>query len=78
VAPAELSEAAKRKRGTRRSDDGMPVSSFRSPLDHLATMTLDLVASAHAPNATITLTAKATPLQGKALELPGITPVRVQ
>jgi hypothetical protein len=78
VAPTEVSEAAKRKRGTRRSDDGIPVSSFRSLLDHLATMTLNLVASAHAPNATITLTAKATPLQSKALELLGITPVRVQ
>jgi Transposase DDE domain len=78
VAPTEVSEAAKRKRGTRRSDDGIPVSSFRSLLDHLATMTLNLVASAHAPNATITLTAKATPLQSKALDLLGITPVRVQ
>jgi hypothetical protein len=42
------------------------------------TMTLNLVASAHAPNATITITAKATPLQTKALELLGITPMRVQ
>src|SRR5271166_3764908 len=38
VAPAEVSEAAKRKRATRRSDDGMPVSSFRGLIDHLATM----------------------------------------
>jgi hypothetical protein len=78
VAPAEVSDAAKRKRGTRRSDDGVPVSSFRGLIDHLATMTLNLVASAHAPNATITITAKATPLQTKALELLGITPMRVQ
>jgi hypothetical protein len=78
VARAEVSEAAKRKRGMRRSDDGIPVSSFRDLLDHLATMTLNLVASAHAPNATITLTAKATPLQSQALELLGITPMRVQ
>jgi hypothetical protein len=67
-----------RKRGARGSDDGMPVSSFRGLLDHLATMTFNLVASAHAPNAPITLTAKATPLQSEALELLGITPVRVQ
>jgi hypothetical protein len=48
VAPAEPSEAAKRKRGARRSDDGLPLSSFRGLIDHLATMTLNLVASAHA------------------------------
>jgi Transposase DDE domain len=78
VAPAEVSEAAKRKRATRRSDDGLPVSSFRGLLDHLATMTLNLVASPQAPNATITLTAKPTPLQNKAFELLGTTLPRVQ
>ena len=78
VAPAEVSDAAKRKRGARRSDDGVPVSSFRGLLAHLATMTLNLVASAHAPNATIMLTAKPTQLQNKALELLGIAPLRVQ
>ena len=78
VAPAQVSDAAKRKRGARRSDDGVPVSSFRGLLDHLATMTLNLVASAHAPNATITLAAKPTTLQAKALELLGIAPIRVQ
>jgi hypothetical protein len=78
VAPAEVSDAAKRKRNTRRSEDGTPVNSFRGLLDHLATMTLNLVASAHAPNATITLTAKPTPLQTKAFELLAIAPLRVQ
>jgi Transposase DDE domain len=78
VAAAEISDAAKRKRGTRRSDDGLPVSSFRDLLDHLATMTLNLVASSHAPNATITLIAKPTPLQDKALDLLAVAPARVQ
>ena len=78
VAPAEVSDAAKRKRGARRSDDGVPVSGFRGLLDHLATMTLNLVASANAPNATITLTAKPTSLQSKALELLGVALPRVQ
>jgi len=75
---AKISDAAKRKRGARRNDDGVPVSSFRGLIDHLATMTLNLVASAQAPNATITLTAKPTPLQSKALELLDITLPRVQ
>jgi hypothetical protein len=78
VAAAETSDAAKRKRIARRTDDGLPVSSFRDLLDHLATMTLNLVASPHAPNATITLTAKPTPLQARALELLGVAPSRVQ
>jgi len=78
VAAAKISDAAKRKRGARRSDDGVPVSSFRGLIDHLATMTLNLVASAQAPNATITLTAKPTPLQSKALELLDIILPRVQ
>jgi hypothetical protein len=39
-------------------------------------MTLNLVASAHAPNAT--LTAKPTPLQEKAFQLLNVTPLRVQ
>ena len=78
VAAAKISDAAKRKRGARRSDDGVPVSSFRGLIDHLATMTLNLVASAQAPNATITLTAKPTPLQSKALELLDTTLPRVQ
>jgi hypothetical protein len=78
AAPAEISDAAKRKRGTRRSDDGVAVSSFRGLIDHLATMTLNLVASAQAPNTTIVLTAKPTSLQNKALELLDIAPIRVQ
>ncbi len=78
VATAEISDAAKRKRGARRTDDGVPVNSFRGLLDHLATMTLNLVASAHAPNATIALTAKPTPLQAKAFDLLGAAPLRVQ
>ena len=39
VASAETSDAAKRKRGRRRSDDGLPITSFGGLLDHLVTMT---------------------------------------
>jgi hypothetical protein len=41
-------------------------------------MTLNLVASPQAPNATIAMTAKPTPLQAKALDLIGVAPMRVQ
>ena len=73
-----VSDAAKRKRGRRRSDEGLPVTCFAGLISHLATMTLNLVASPQAPNATIVLTAKPTPLQNKALELLGIPMPRVQ
>ena len=78
AAAANISDAAKRKRGRRRSDEGLPVTSFAGLISHLATMTLNLVASPQAPNATIVLTAKPTPLQNKALELLGIPMPRVQ
>jgi hypothetical protein len=69
VAAADISEAAKRKRGRRRGDDGLPVTSFGGLMDHLATMTLNIVASPQASNASIVLAAKPTSLQSKAFEL---------
>ena len=78
VASADISDAAKRKRGRRRSDDDLPLTSFGGLIDHLATLTLNLIASPQAPNATIVLTAKPTPLQNKALELLGTAMPRVQ
>lgn len=69
VAAADISEAAKRKRGRRCGDNGLPVTSFGGLMDHLATMTLNIVASPRASNASIVLTARPTPLQSKAFEL---------
>jgi hypothetical protein len=45
---------------------------------HLATMTLNIVASPQALSATITLSAKPTPLQDKAFALLGAALPRVQ
>ena len=78
VVAAEISDAAKRKRARRRSDDGLPVTSFGGLLDHLGTLTLNIVASAQAPSASIVLTAKSTPLQNRAFELLGTGLPRVQ
>jgi Transposase DDE domain len=78
VAAADISDAAKRKRGRRRSDDGLPLTSFAGLISHLATQTLNLVASTQAPNATIVLTSNPTPLQNRALELLGTPMLRVQ
>jgi hypothetical protein len=78
VAAADISEAAKRKRGRRCSDDGLPITSFGDLLGHLATLTLNLVAPPKAPNASFVLAAKPTPLQRKAFELIGAPLPRVQ
>jgi hypothetical protein len=74
VAAAQPSPASVRKRGRRRSDDGLPVSSLRDLLRHLATLTLNTVALAKTRPATTTLYARPTPLQARALHLLGIRP----
>ena len=78
VAALEVSAAAKRKRGSRRSDDGLPITSFIDLMRHLATMTLNEVASPQAPSAAITLSARPTPLQNKAFALLDTALPRVQ
>ena len=78
VAALEVSAAAKRKRGSRRSDDGLPISSFGDLMRHLATMTLNEVASPQAPSAAITLSATPTALQNKAFAVLNTALPRVQ
>jgi hypothetical protein len=74
VAAAEPSPATLRKRGRRRSDGGVPVSSFRDLLRHLATLTLNTVAVPGTKPAAATLYARPTPLQAAAFQLLGIRP----
>jgi hypothetical protein len=78
VTGAEVSPAAQRKRGRRRSDAGVPVSSWRDLIAHLATQTLNTVAAPQAPNATFTLLSKPTPLQTAAFDLLATPLPRVQ
>jgi hypothetical protein len=59
-----ISEAAKRKRGRRRSDDGLPVTSFADLTDHL-TWTLNIVASSQGTERFL----RAHPLRNVAFEL---------
>jgi hypothetical protein len=74
VAAAEPSPASIRKRGRRRSDDGLPISSLRDLLRHLATLTLNTVTLPKTRSATTTLYARPTPLQARAFGLLGIRP----
>jgi hypothetical protein len=78
VAAAEPSPAAKRKRARHITDQGMPLTSFRDLLRHLATMTLNTVSTPINPNYRFTVSATPTELQSKAFDLLGVTPMRVQ
>jgi Transposase DDE domain len=78
VAAAEPSSAALRKRGRRRTESGLPLSSFGDLMAHLATQTMNVVAMSAASNAAFTTVTKATALQEAAFELLKAEPMRVQ
>jgi hypothetical protein len=71
VAKAKRSTAAKRKILTRRTDDGLPVHSFRSLIGDLATVTQNTMAMPDQADATFTLYPQFTPVQTKAFQLLG-------
>jgi hypothetical protein len=72
VAKAQPSPAAKRKAKTKRTDDGLPVHSFRSLLADLATLTRNTVRLGRA--ATFPVLATPTQIQRQALDLLGLEP----
>jgi transposase len=69
VAKAERSTAADKKAATKRTNDGLPVHSFRSLLTDLATVTRNTMAMANSPETTFVLYPKFTPLQERAFQL---------
>jgi hypothetical protein len=73
IAKAERSPAAVTKQTTGRTEDGLPVHSFRTLLDDLATLTRNTLVTAIAPEQPFTLTARPTPLQQKARDLLGLS-----
>src|SRR5882724_3421909 len=72
AAPAERSPAAKRKLTSRRTDDGLPVHSFRSLINDLATLCLNKVSLPSNQRYRFDLPTKPTPLQARAFELLGV------
>jgi Transposase DDE domain len=72
VAKAERSPAAVTKQTTGRTENGLPVHSFRSLLADLATLTRNTLVTAIDPEGAFTLTARPTPLQQKAHDLLGL------
>jgi Transposase DDE domain len=72
VARARISPAARRKVQTRRTDDGLPVHSFRSLLADLGTLTRNQVR--FGSGNTFTLLATPTPVQQRTFDLLGVRP----
>lgn len=73
VAPAQPSPAAKRKATFRRTDDGLPLHSFRSLLNDLATLCLNKVSLPSNQKYRFDLPTRPTPLQTRAFELLGVS-----
>lgn len=69
VAKAKRSEAGASKAAAKRTEDGLPVHSFRSLLADLATVTRNTMAMAGQPDATFTLYPNLTPVQARAFQL---------
>ena len=78
VAKAERSDAARRKQTTGRTDDGLPVHSFRSLLADLATYCRIQATTALNEKYLFTLHTRPTPIQSRAFELLAINPDRTQ
>lgn len=78
VAKAQRSSHAKNKDATRCADDGLPLHSFQTLMQDLATLTYNITHTALNPKAKIILTTRPTPLQEKAFKLLGVSLPRTQ
>jgi hypothetical protein len=76
VAPARRSQRATDKAASKRTDRGLPVSSFRDLLDALATLTRNRIRLA-GHRVSFDQLAEQTPLQRRALELLEVNPARL-
>ncbi len=74
VKPAQRSRAARNKASSQRTPDGLPVQSFRTLLDDLATLTRNRVRTRRDRNATADILATPTPLQQRVFSLLGVRP----
>ena len=78
VLKAVRSEHAKAKDASKTADDGLPLHSFRTLLQDLATLAYNVTHTSLNPQAKIVLTTRPTPLQAKAFELLGLNPACTQ
>ena len=73
VSPAKPSPSARRKAAGKRTPEGMPVHSFRTLLDDLATIARNCVQPNLAGAPRFDLVTKPTPVQRQALDLVGVS-----
>jgi hypothetical protein len=78
VVKAIRSEHAKAKDASKLADDGLPLHSFRTLLQDLATLAYNITHTQLNPQAKIILTTRPTPLQAKAFDLLGLNPACTQ
>jgi transposase len=78
VAKAQRSAHAKNKDVTQRADDGLPLHSFQTLMQDLATLTYNITHTSLNPRAKIILTTRPTSLQEKAFKLLGVSLPRTQ
>ena len=78
VVKAVRSEHAKAKDASKLADDGLPLHSFRTLLQDLATLAYNVTHTQLNPEAKIILTTRPTALQAKAFELLGLNPACTQ
>ena len=72
VQPAQRSPAAHRKAASKRTDDGLPVHSFRGLMSELGTLTANRVRMVHS-GATFTMHSEPTALQQRCFDLLGVS-----
>jgi len=72
VAPAQRSATAVAKAATKETDDGLPVHSFPSLLDHLGTIVRNWVRPSAKDVSPFTMVTQPTPLQRRAFDLLGV------
>jgi transposase len=75
VAKARRSDQAKAKDATKLGEDGLPVHSFRTLLDDLATLAYNVCHTPLNPQAKIVMITRPTPVQEKAFRLLNVSPI---
>ncbi len=76
VEPAITSQGARQKIASKKTEDGLPVHSFRTLLEDLATLSVIGVSLPSHPEATVPVIAPPTPVQQRAFDLLNTDPTR--
>ena len=74
VSPAVPSKATRKKAGTHRTEEGLPVQTFRGLLENLGTLVKNVMQTGKDESACFSMLTRSTLLQQKALDLLGVGP----